>query len=44
MRVDHVKNYKPPARKDESGNKIVDLSFNVAPQPIEGNPKSLTRR
>ncbi|KAJ9077317.1 RNA-binding protein Cwf29 [Entomophthora muscae] len=35
LRVDHVKNYKPPSRKDADGNKIVDLRFNAAPQPIE---------
>lgn len=34
LRVDHVKDYKPPSKKDESGNKIVDLSFNAMPMPI----------
>lgn len=34
LRVDHVKDYKPPSKKDESGNKIVDLSYNAIPMPI----------
>jgi len=40
LRVDHVKDYKPPSKVDPDGNKIMDLSYNAMPQPvIESEPE-----
>ncbi|KAI9298672.1 hypothetical protein K502DRAFT_299039 [Neoconidiobolus thromboides FSU 785] len=35
IRVDHVKDYKPPKRKGEDGVERLDLSYNAAPKLVE---------